>query len=623
MSLTSGFFDAMEQGEGNYDRVYTAAEFAHYFSLLVGNGVFPSPDTGLNVLASDPASMTVKIGDGSGWINGYFVTVAGGHSVTLEAASGAGTRIDSIIMQWNSNDRKINIIAKSGTASGDPQPVELQRDAELWELELAQITVGAGVSSVDQTKIKDMRADSDRCGLVTALLKGIDPSSFLRQSEAEFNKWFETVMDKISSEDVAGSLLKMITEVDNREKEHYTELSGKVAGSLDKASMLKPKNTESYKSVISAARYIESVSPLSFNSNYSVKSFLCHAKSQRIFTLTTYSSKSKVIIYVDYKNQVTGEWVSSVLDSIDTSDYNWYSLIATNGEYLIVHNNYTQYNTLTVYKGTVNENGNLTFVVAHTINATGTSRGENLLMGQPLEGLPQSLKRFMLISSNNHKYVIDVESGSIESFTTPTKYSAASWFNSTLGAKSGITTSILSDGSVIAKYSNGFGIIAPDKTEHLFNNLQMTGQACLDKSGKYIYVPTLSKVTVISTDTYEIVKTISSASPSSEGIYRYEDTFYNIYLQEFTDETFQKVLPIVAIGTDKLYFGYISSNYTNILSPLGLNSPQSSSNDYERMTGNLINEIALPQASPIIYKPQTPCIGSSKSRVKAIIAVEE
>lgn len=219
MSLTSGFFDAMEQGEGNYDRVYTAAEFAHYFSLLVGNGVFPSPDTGLNVLASDPASMTVKIGDGSGWINGYFVTVAGGHSVTLEAASGAGTRIDSIIMQWNSNDRKINIIAKSGTASGDPKPVDLQRDAELWELELAQITVGVGVSSVDQTKIKDMRADSDRCGLVTALLKGIDPSSFLEQSEAEFNKWFQTIMNKISSEDVAGSLLKMITEVDNRSKE--------------------------------------------------------------------------------------------------------------------------------------------------------------------------------------------------------------------------------------------------------------------------------------------------------------------------------------------------------------------------------------------------------------------
>lgn len=253
MSLTSGFFDAMEQGEGNYDRVYTAAEFAHYFSLLVGNGVFPSPDTGLNVLASDPASMTVKIGDGSGWINGYFVTVAGGHSVTLEAASGAGTRIDSIIMQWNSNDRKINIIAKSGTASGDPKPVDLQRDAELWELELAQITVGAGVSSVDQTKIKDMRADSDRCGLVTALLKGIDPSTFLKQSEAEFNKWFQTIMNKISSEDVAGSLLKMITEVDNREKEHYSSIKSSIdsvkTGALqlnDKQIQLTPIGNDVY-----------------------------------------------------------------------------------------------------------------------------------------------------------------------------------------------------------------------------------------------------------------------------------------------------------------------------------------------------------------------------------------
>lgn len=35
MSYTSGFFDAVDQGGGDYDRVYSASSFAHYFSLLV------------------------------------------------------------------------------------------------------------------------------------------------------------------------------------------------------------------------------------------------------------------------------------------------------------------------------------------------------------------------------------------------------------------------------------------------------------------------------------------------------------------------------------------------------------------------------------------------------------
>lgn len=227
MSLSSGFFDAVQVGD-SYDRVYSASDFAHYFSLLVGNGVFPSPETGLNVLATKPASMTVTIGDGSGWINGYFVTVKGGFSVVLDAASGTMNRIDSIIAQWNNTDRKINIIKKKGTPSASPTPVTLQRDAEIWEIELAQITVEVGVSSISQTKIKDMRADENRCGIVTALLKSINPSTFLKQSEAEFDAWFQTVMNKISDEDVAGSLLAMITNVDNREQSHYNELSSKI-----------------------------------------------------------------------------------------------------------------------------------------------------------------------------------------------------------------------------------------------------------------------------------------------------------------------------------------------------------------------------------------------------------
>lgn len=212
MSLKSGFFDAVEIAEGVYDRVYAAAEFAHYFALLVGNGVFPTPKEGMNVKASEPASMVVNIGDGSCWINGYYATVEGGYSVTVDPAEGSQKRIDSIVAQWRADDREIRIISKKGAPGANPEPVTLQRDAEFWEIELAQITLEAGVSNIQQTKIDDTRADKDRCGVVAAMLDAIDPSSFLAQSEALFNEWFDTIKGQISS-DVAGSLLAMIEDL--------------------------------------------------------------------------------------------------------------------------------------------------------------------------------------------------------------------------------------------------------------------------------------------------------------------------------------------------------------------------------------------------------------------------
>ena len=607
MSLTSGFFDAMEQGEGNYDRVYTAAEFAHYFSLLVGNGVFPSPDTGLNVLASNPASMTVEIGDGSGWINGYFVTVNGGHSVTLEAASGAGTRIDSIIMQWNSNDRKINIIAKSGTAGGDPQPVELQRDAELWELELAQITVGAGVSSVVQTKIKDMRADETRCGLVTALLKGIDPSSFLRQSEAEFNQWFETVMNKISDEDVAGSLLKMITEVDNREKEHYTELFEKVDGSLDKASMIKPLNdVYGYKKISIAVKVITNVDSISAGS-LSIYDSIWHAKSQRLFLSLYDSSSNTLTLRVQYINKVTNKWSTSSI-TVNSSAYSrYYRLMFSNGDYTIIQYQYSSSTTLYIYKCTVSSDGSVSLKLHKTISIT------NMIakVGLPLEGLSQDITKIMFVYNTN-KMVVNVETGSIETFTTPTTYTYGSLNDGY------INTFLLSDGSIVCSYSSGIGIITPDKKEHLFPTRTLYGQGCIDPSGKYIYLSGQSNYLVISRDTYEIVKTISTDSPS--GIFKFGDSLYNSNLQVYLNDTFDKVsaLTYVSAGSD-FDFYIIDSNVNK--AALTLNPKKDTNGRYPTSGAANINGLILTKGSS--SESTSLFIPTDKTTTKCFVTMEE
>ena len=66
---TSGFFEAeWNEQTSSYDLEYLAEQFANYFSLFIGNGVFGSPTNQLKVSAGD--GLTVKVSKGWCFING-------------------------------------------------------------------------------------------------------------------------------------------------------------------------------------------------------------------------------------------------------------------------------------------------------------------------------------------------------------------------------------------------------------------------------------------------------------------------------------------------------------------------------------------------------------------------
>lgn len=217
MSYTYGFFDAVDLGGGNFDRVYSSVEFSHYWALLVGDGVFGQPSTSLNVLAMEPVAMRVKVAPGTGWIKGHYLTVPDNMDevILVPVANPSLPRIDSIIMALNNADRDMKLYLRSGNAAASPKPVTLQRDADVWELELAQITVAAGAGNISQTAIKDMRPDPNRCGIVTGLIDQFDVSGFFTAAQASFNEWFEEVRGQLG-EDVAGNLFNLIQGVDSR-----------------------------------------------------------------------------------------------------------------------------------------------------------------------------------------------------------------------------------------------------------------------------------------------------------------------------------------------------------------------------------------------------------------------
>lgn len=211
MSYTSGFFDAVDLGGGEYDREYSAAVFAHYFSLLVKNGVFPDPSTGMQIKASTSPDMHVTVQPGSGWVNGYYITVPenGPEVLTVPTANPSLSRIDSVIMGLNYVEREIQLYIKPGAVSASPIPVSLQRDNDLYELELAQITVAAGVASISQANITDMRQNTSRCGIVKGTIDQIDTTDLFAQYDDAFQTWFDDIQVQLSG-DVATNLQNQI-----------------------------------------------------------------------------------------------------------------------------------------------------------------------------------------------------------------------------------------------------------------------------------------------------------------------------------------------------------------------------------------------------------------------------
>lgn len=178
----SSFFNSV-----SHDRVYRAEEWAEYFASFIGNGVFPVPSNNLQVVAGSGMVVTVKAG--KAWINGYFYYNTGDLSLTLPVADGVLNRIDRIVVRWDLTERLISVVVKSSVPSASPTPPALQRDADAYELCLADITTGAGVTAISQAVITDRRLDPSICGVVAGVVDQIDTAAFNAQLEAWFSDY--------------------------------------------------------------------------------------------------------------------------------------------------------------------------------------------------------------------------------------------------------------------------------------------------------------------------------------------------------------------------------------------------------------------------------------------------
>lgn len=209
MAEHSGFFDA-HLVDGKYDRVYLAEDFAKYIASLISNGIFGGKSSELIVRQKETADMSINVLPGRACINGYFYENTDELSLSIDVADGVLNRIDSVVLRWDNVERVIRLAVKKGDSATNPVAPSLQRDADYYELKLAEIDIKAGATSITQDRIIDTRLNTETCGFVIGAVQKFDTTEFGIQINGVIER-----LEKIAEENDIASLVFDVRTLEN------------------------------------------------------------------------------------------------------------------------------------------------------------------------------------------------------------------------------------------------------------------------------------------------------------------------------------------------------------------------------------------------------------------------
>lgn len=202
MAEQSGFFNALELSDGQFDRKYDASDFAKYFAMFIGTGVFVNPTNNLQVVAKSGLTVTVK--KGNAFIDGYWYELDEDLDITFNPNATQYETNNLVCCVLDKTKREIVVSKKESVSSILPT-----NNGSIHELVLADVKLGVGVSTITNSVITDRRPDKSYCGFVKGAVEQIDTTDLFVQFTTAFTEWFETVKGQLG-EDVAGNLQNQI-----------------------------------------------------------------------------------------------------------------------------------------------------------------------------------------------------------------------------------------------------------------------------------------------------------------------------------------------------------------------------------------------------------------------------
>ena len=147
MAQTSYPFDGMS---------ITETEFSLYFREFRSSGVAASADSLALKVAGAGAGMTVTVQPGFAIVRGFAYNSSAVETLTI-GASASQARVDRVILRLNPTSNSIVLAVLAGTPGSSSPAALTQTDTDIYEIGLAQVSVGANVTSIGAPSVTDTR----------------------------------------------------------------------------------------------------------------------------------------------------------------------------------------------------------------------------------------------------------------------------------------------------------------------------------------------------------------------------------------------------------------------------------------------------------------------------------
>ena len=197
MATSYGFFNSVSG-----DRLYNADDVNSFLEGLVGDGIYANVDDMFAVTSG--IGMQVKVAAGKASLDHHWFKSDAIETLEIGAAHAVLKRYDVVAIRLNYSTRSIGFTVIQGTPATSPQVPNIRRDDEFFDLALAYVYVGAGVTAISQSVITDVRLNSAVCGIVTGIIDQLDTSTFMLQLQAwmdaektAFETWFATLTEQL------------------------------------------------------------------------------------------------------------------------------------------------------------------------------------------------------------------------------------------------------------------------------------------------------------------------------------------------------------------------------------------------------------------------------------------
>lgn len=208
------------------DRMYSDMDFALFYNTIFANGIVAFVGDKLKVEQLPNAAMKIRVLPGAVLIQGrhYLVT----ESIELNVTPGSSTadRSDSIVAQLNMLERTIKLVYNQGITT-------VIRNENIWEMQLATISVPRNATAIYNAQIKDTRSDSTVCGY--SIMNGeLDVEGVEQQYVSLLQQAFESFKSAANTNklDLAQLLTDQQTTFQNWLTNLQTQLDTNAAGNL-------------------------------------------------------------------------------------------------------------------------------------------------------------------------------------------------------------------------------------------------------------------------------------------------------------------------------------------------------------------------------------------------------